>query len=272
MRGKGLRAGITARGQGITPACAGKSQTLLYLPGLPRDHPRVCGEKYCVFHGFPLLRGSPPRVRGKVVDVGRKSPARGITPAHAGKRPFRLHMRSIPWDHPRACGEKTGTRRTKRCHTGSPPRMRGKESSRSGNHGLRRITPAHAGKSSGAEILFRPSGDHPRACGEKEKLRDAYALLIGSPPRVRGKAVAHRDDAGDDGITPACAGKRYHRRRHLRENWDHPRVCREKLPYLPSGFRGWGSPPRVRGKDGETTIFLATHRITPARAGKSQAD
>ena len=69
----------------ITPACAGKSQTLLYLPGLPRDHPRVCGEK--LFQS-PLLRlplGSPPRVRGKVSHVQVLQFWAGITPAHAGK-------------------------------------------------------------------------------------------------------------------------------------------------------------------------------------------
>ena len=51
-------------------------------------------------------------------------------------------------------------------------------------------------------------------------------------------------------------------------NMDHPRVCREKLPYLPSGFRGWGSPPRVRGKGEGCPAERAEERITPACAGK----
>ena len=54
---------------GITPACAGKSQTLLYLPGLPRDHPRVCGEKDKAAEKAQHLRGSPLRVRGKDRDA-----------------------------------------------------------------------------------------------------------------------------------------------------------------------------------------------------------
>ena len=54
-------------------------------------------------------------------------------------------------------------------------------------------------------------------------------------------------------------------------NMDHPRVCREKLPYLPSGFRGWGSPPRVRGKAPINRHQAEEHGITPACAGKSSS-
>ena len=55
-------------------------------------------------------------------------------------------------------------------------------------------------------------------------------------------------------------------------NMDHPRVCREKLPYLPSGFRGWGSPPRVRGKVPELGPLGLSDGITPACAGKRGLD
>ena len=44
--------------------------------------------------------------------------------------------------------------------------------------------------------------------GEKEKLRDAYALLMGSPPRGRGKGVQKMANVPEAGITPAQAGKR----------------------------------------------------------------
>ena len=29
--------------------------------------------------------------------------------------------------------------------------------------------------------------DHPRVCGEKPKYKEEQTMLIGSPPRVRGK-------------------------------------------------------------------------------------
>ena len=53
--------------RGITPACAGKRATCPSPPTLPRDHPRMRGEKMLpttVLHDFP---GSPPHARGKAV-------------------------------------------------------------------------------------------------------------------------------------------------------------------------------------------------------------
>ena len=70
-------------------------------------------------------------------------------------------------------------------------------------------------------------------------------------------------------ITPAYAGKRPFP--HVRD-WrtqDHPRLCGEKLLLyvpLPAGI---GSPPPMRGKDIDSTIFSDYNRITPAYAGKS---
>ena len=53
---------------GITPACAGKT---LYV-GRPRsdsrDHPRMCGENNLIWYLLLAIRGSPPHVRGKLID------------------------------------------------------------------------------------------------------------------------------------------------------------------------------------------------------------
>ena len=51
---------------GITPACAGKSCRRSVCSLRSRDHPRVCGEKQTDSYSWAFLRGSPPRVRGKV--------------------------------------------------------------------------------------------------------------------------------------------------------------------------------------------------------------
>ena len=45
MRGKVLDYYIAGDKAGITPACAGKSQTEEALTVGEEDHPRVCGEK-----------------------------------------------------------------------------------------------------------------------------------------------------------------------------------------------------------------------------------
>ena len=71
---------------GITPAYAGKRRCADLTAAAPRDHPRVCGEKYSRPEFGSGFTGSPPHMRGKGHD-GEQSPHKaGITPAYAGKR------------------------------------------------------------------------------------------------------------------------------------------------------------------------------------------
>ena len=49
--------------------------------------------------------------------------------------------------------------------------------------------------------------DHPRVCGEKAAADPFRGGIKGSPPRVRGKAVALLVASMYVRITPACAGK-----------------------------------------------------------------
>ena len=91
---------------------------------------------------------------------------------------------------------------------------------------------------------------------------------MGSPPRVRGKVddvpggVLHR------GITPACAGKSSTATLAAHSTGDHPRVCGEKPQPATHSAAPPGSPPRMRGKDEQTTGKNENARITPAYAGK----
>ena len=87
----------------------------------------MCGEKYKIKKRYPLEMGSPPRMRGKVDKVNNVAALTGITPAYAGKSwgLFGGALRGL--DHPRVCGEKQRQRLALFCHTGSPPRMRGKD-------------------------------------------------------------------------------------------------------------------------------------------------
>ena len=65
-------------------------------------------------------------------------------------------------------------------------------------------------------------------CGEK-MIRAAIQLVeMGSPPRVRGKAISCAIMRSNVGITPACAGKRPAFGLVLIDRKDHPRVCGEK--------------------------------------------
>ena len=86
MRGKAPRFLIAKGLFRITPAYAGKSVKVNEPDCLPRDHPRVCGEKRLRAAPSHPITGSPPRVRGKdfFKRPGKEEP--GITPAYAGKR------------------------------------------------------------------------------------------------------------------------------------------------------------------------------------------
>ena len=111
--------------------------------------------------------GSPPRMRGKVLNVINGVRAKRITPAYAGKsvRPRLLQMPT--WDHPRVCGEKHVQHRGETTQGGSPPRMRGKGTIVSFVAANPRITPAYAGKSFSFDQNHSAYEDHPRVCGEK---------------------------------------------------------------------------------------------------------
>ena len=166
MRGKDEDAKEVGKEKGITPAHAGKRILWQLIPDLLKDHPRACGEKSRSELYSALMKGSPPRMRGKGANIGINTASEGITPAHAGKRQCRTSSCVISGDHPRACGEKASPMRTAFSCRGSPPRMRGKDHSS--------FPPARA-------------GDHPRACGEKAVSHQFLCDFWGSPPRMRGK-------------------------------------------------------------------------------------
>ena len=152
---------------GITPACAGKSNQITPVSRRGEDHPRVCGEKRQIWYKMLCCGGSPPRVRGKVLLHRHFHDKLGITPACAGKRPTVKNIFLLCGDHPRVCGEKL-------CHIshhiapkGSPPRVRGKVETALGIFLSIRITPACAGKRTGVKSADCVRWDHPRVCGEK---------------------------------------------------------------------------------------------------------
>ena len=152
VRGKVLWHIPPAHALGITPACAGKRTRRLQMRQDERDHPRVCGEKSWTPSLCAAGRGSPPRVRGKglLQVAGRSEP--GITPACAGKSTVRWYAVLLMRDHPRVCGEKPSPVFLALFLSGSPPRVRGKVTSRAKIHTQEGITPACAGKSFWARL------------------------------------------------------------------------------------------------------------------------
>ena len=109
----------------------------------------------------------------------------------------------------------------------------------------------------------------PRVCGEKAFPSLPLGRMLGSPPRMRGKAIICLVQGNMDGITPAYAGKSTYSSFHPAACKDHPRACGEKSSGGQSISTMCGSPPRMRGKADDNKISVAVRRITPAYAGKS---
>ena len=167
MRGKACLKNWNKRCPRITPAYAGKSSRQPMHSTLPRDHPRVCGEKACMQCTLQGHGGSPPRMRGKGISCCCRKRPGGITPAYAGKSSQTAEHPSIMQDHPRVCGEKSSPTSSHRKGQGSPPRMRGKALAPAPTIDIIGITPAYAGKSRILSSFPTRFWDHPRVCGEK---------------------------------------------------------------------------------------------------------
>ena len=147
MRGKAFHRFWHHRGQGITPAYAGKRRRRWASGSQDRDHPCVCGEKSANPKVRDTMEGASPRMRGKGMDGAVGIIVGGITPAYAGKRAPALCRPPCRRDHPRVCGEKDSRLTLSVVVAGSPPRMRG--------------------KASGWQAVRSRPRDHPRVCGEK---------------------------------------------------------------------------------------------------------
>ena len=114
--------------QGITPAYAGNTYTLLLCCPSTRDHPRLRGE-HALFNRWERFnQGSPPPTRGTL--------------------PFSHSILSQLQDHPRLRGEHKMKSVQNPPEEGSPPPTRGTPLSVSFIKSSTGITPAYAGNTS----------------------------------------------------------------------------------------------------------------------------
>ena len=248
MRGKHLKSFSCFPLCRITPAHAGKTPRGRYDARQCADHPRACGENNFGDRPRESKGGSPPRMRGKPHMLHVAALSGRITPAHAGKT-TRLRIAAIRRaDHPRACGENAFPPKASSEKLGSPPRMRGKQSSAPSQSIIVRITPAHAGKTHRISLRLSRSADHPRACGENRSFVALFYYIPGSPPRMRGKRLPKCRENPRRRITPAHAGKTIKKRTAIAMRPDHPRACGENFAIDMSLYNSPGSPPRMRGK------------------------
>ena len=84
-RGRLLEPMRSPTGQGITPACAGKTKSNRFRPNGTPDHPRMRGEDNFRLDLLSRNVGSPPHARGRLVSRLAFNDLHRITPACAGK-------------------------------------------------------------------------------------------------------------------------------------------------------------------------------------------
>ena len=154
--------------------------------------------------------------------------ARGITPACAGNSPFAADCSAGWGDHPRLRGEQRYIPLCPRRNGGSPPLARGTV-----NYVLQKfctsgITPACAGNSLTAFLMYARARDHPRLRGEQLSSVRHGAGDKGSPPLARGTGKNICQLCPHLRITPACAGNSiwYCLQRYTFK--DHPRLRGEQ--------------------------------------------
>ena len=144
-----------------------------------------------------------------------------------GKLVYNDSPRVAGGDHPRGCGENTDNR-NEVCNTeGSPPRMRGKLIVSCISAARRRITPADAGKTLSAPDVSIVSRITPADAGKTGFCPLPVFLVVGSPPRMRGKLKCLLSGVYLSRITPADAGKTSVAIGTGVCNRDHPRGCGE---------------------------------------------
>ena len=157
---------FSAAALGNTPACAGKGRGSLRHRRPHREHPRVRGEGQSGKLSSHSMMGTPPRARGRVPLMVKKTDKNGNTPACAGKGRSTHAGRECEWEHPRVRGE--GLRRYGSCERlpGTPPRARGRALVGFGFELFTGNTPACAGKGNRHGRVGDFGWEHPRVRGE----------------------------------------------------------------------------------------------------------
>ena len=84
--------------------------------------------------------------------------------------------------------------------------MRGTDSMSPTDYKQAGITPACAGNRFFIDFTADFNRDHPRVCGEQDKVNRTLIDELGSPPRVRGTVRYFNQSGHKLRITPACAG------------------------------------------------------------------
>ena len=211
-------------------------------------HPRSHGENHSKGGKARTVPGSSPLTRGKRVFGGERQGCVRFIPAHAGKtNSAGLYPISLP-AHPRSRGENVFFVSPARAANGSSPLTRGKRASGPRWSPMRRLIPAHAGKTPPPATKRPPSTAHPRSRGENKTPFVSHVHTNGSSPLTRGKLIAGDRCRVRVRLIPAHAGKTSAQKPKSQRARAHPRSRGENPLTAAASAAADGSSPLTRGK------------------------
>ena len=171
--------------------------------------------------------------------------------------------------HPRSRGENWSDRLYTSDTWGSSPLTRGKPARRGLEGMVRRLIPAHAGKTTSTTMIGTNPAAHPRSRGENPPAVAWKVWSGGSSPLTRGKQPSPPSLCTETRLIPAHAGKTASSARPSRPSPAHPRSRGENAS-TPSGrLGGSGSSPLTRGKPCRRVRSDTDWGLIPAHAGKT---
>ena len=157
-----------------------------------------------------------------------------------------------------------------RSEAGSSPLTRGKPTKCQPIEVVRRLIPAHAGKTHGCPASSGKPTAHPRSRGENVTTVTKARAVEGSSPLTRGKPRLFLRTHLVGRLIPAHAGKTQSPHWCAGLTKAHPRSRGENVQSSDSPSRALGSSPLTRGKPRSPRYSTATARLIPAHAGKTQ--
>ena len=134
---------------------------------------------------------------------------------------------------------------------------------------MRRLIPAHAGKTSSPSCSTLRQRAHPRSRGENIQTTVQTVAGWGSSPLTRGKHLAAWIAGVTPGLIPAHAGKTPPTWETCQPTRAHPRSRGENFLAFGGLFPPMGSSPLTRGKPSPAQARPARQGLIPAHAGKT---
>ena len=134
---------------------------------------------------------------------------------------------------------------------------------------MRRLIPAHAGKTLSRESLSSGTKAHPRSRGENAGDRPSTARPRGSSPLTRGKRYRNRSPGKIPRLIPAHAGKTSTSDAMVPTTPAHPRSHGENGVRIAPKPDHTGSSPLTRGKLTRSPRRTKPGGLIPAHAGKT---